>query len=107
MYREHARDRQRGRRRKLPRLNVRNTPACEVRQLLAHSPKLRRVPRTRYHVKEGEKGPMAWEAKGIPVWIEDENGLPVGPYRLLITRNVLTARGSDVLSEQCPGGGAS
>ena len=89
VYREHARDRQRGRPRKLPRLKVRNTPACEVRQVLAHSPKLRRVPWTRYHVKDGEKGPMVWEAKCIPVWIKDENGLPVGPYRLLITRNVL------------------
>ncbi len=89
VYREHPRDRQRGRPRKLPRLKVRNTPACEVRQVLAHSPKLRRVPWTRYHVKDGEKGPMVWEAKCIPVWIKDENGLPVGPYRLLITRNVL------------------
>ncbi len=89
MYREHACDRRRGRPRKLPRLKVRNTPACEVRNVLAHSPKLRRVPWTRYRVKDGEKGPMVWEAKCIPVWIKDENGLPVGPYRLLITRNVL------------------
>lgn len=89
MYREHARDRRHGRPRKLPRLKIRNTPACEVRNVLAHSPKLRRVPWVRYRVKDGEKGPMVWEAKCIPVWIKDENGLPVGPYRLLITRNVL------------------
>jgi SRSO17 transposase len=89
MYREHSRDRQQGRPRKLPRLKVRNTPACEVRNVLAHSPKLRRVPWVRYRVKDGEKGPMVWEAKCIPVWIKEENGLPVGPYRLLITRNVL------------------
>jgi SRSO17 transposase len=89
MYREHVRDRQRGRPRKLPRLKVRNTPACEVRNVLAHSPKLRRVPWRRHRIKDGEKGPMVWEAKCLPVWIKDENGLPVGPYRLLITRNVL------------------
>jgi len=89
LYREHARNRQRGRPRKFPRLKVRNTPACEVRNVLAHSPKLRRVPWVRYRVKDGEKGPMVWEAKCIPAWIKDENGLPVGPYRLLITRNVL------------------
>jgi SRSO17 transposase len=89
MYRQHHRDRQQGRPRKLPRLKVRNTPACEVRNVLEHSPKLRRVPWIRYRVKDGEKGPMVWEAKGIPVWIKDENDLPVGPYRLLITRNVL------------------
>jgi SRSO17 transposase len=89
LYREHARDRQQGRPRKLPRLKVRNTPACEVRNVLAHSPKLRRVPWIRYRVKEGQKGPMVWEAKCIPVWMKDEQGLPVGPYRLLITRHVL------------------
>ncbi|MFQ5705626.1 MAG: IS701 family transposase [Gemmatimonadales bacterium] len=89
MYREHSRDRRQGRPRKLPRLKVRNTSACEVRHVLAHSPKLRRVPWKRYRVKEGEKGPMVWEAKCIPVWIKDERGLPVGPYRLLIARNVL------------------
>ena len=89
MYREHSRDRHGGRPRKLPRLKVRNTPACEVRNVLVHSPKLRRRSWVRYRVKEGEKGPMVWEAKCLPVWIKDENGLPVGPYHLLIARNVL------------------
>ena len=89
LYRAHARDRQPGRSRKLPRLKVRNTPACEVRNILAHSPKLRQVSWKRYRVKDGEKGPMVREAKCLPVWIKDENGLPVGPYRLLLTRNVL------------------
>ena len=89
LYREHARDRRHGRPRKLPRLKVRNTPPCAVRHVLKHSPKLRQVPWVRYRVKAGEKGPMVWEAKCIPVWIKDENGLPIGPYRLLITRNVL------------------
>ncbi len=88
MYREHH-HRGVGRRRKLPRLKVRNTPACEVRNVLTYSPKLRRVPWVRYRVKDGQKGPMVWEAKCLSVWIKDENGLPVGPYRLLITRNVL------------------
>jgi SRSO17 transposase len=89
MYREHSRRRGVGRRRKLPRLKVRNTPICEVRNVLTYSPKLRRIPWVRYHVKDGQKGPMVWEAKYISVWIKDEDGLPVGPYRLLITRNVL------------------
>src|SRR3989304_5571086 len=48
MYREHHRHRGAGRRRKLPRLKVRNTPACEVRNVLAHSPTLRRRPWVRY-----------------------------------------------------------
>ena len=32
---------------------------------------------------------MVWEAKGVPFWIKDERGLPVGPYHLLICRNAL------------------
>ncbi len=89
LYREHHHRRGPGRHRKLPRLKVRNTPACEARNVLTYSPKLRRVPWLRYRVKDGEKGPMVWEAKCLPVWIKDENGLPVGSYRLLMTRNVL------------------
>jgi len=89
MYREHARDRYGGHPRKLPRLKIRNTPACEVRNVRVHSPQLRRVPWIRYRVRDGEKGPMVWEAKCIPVWIKDENGLPTGPYQLLLARNVL------------------
>lgn len=89
LYREHSRDKGQGRPRKLPRLKVRNTPAVEVRNILAHSPILRNVPWERYHVKDGAKGPMVWEAKCIPLWIKDENGLPSRPHHLLIARNVL------------------
>jgi len=89
LYREHGRDKGQGRPRKLPRLKVRNTPAVEVRNILAHSPILRNVPWERYHVKDGAKGPMVWEAKCIPLWIKDENGLPSRPHHLLIARNVL------------------
>ena len=89
LYREHARDKRRGRRRKLPRLKVRNTPAVEVRNILAWSPILREVPWEQYHVKDGSKGPMVWEAKRIAFWIKDENGLPSRPHHLIVARNVL------------------
>jgi SRSO17 transposase len=78
-----------GRPRQVPRLKVRHTPACEVRDLSKYSPLLRRQPWMKYRVKEGEKGPMVWEAKGLPLWIKDEAGLPVGPYHLLIARSVM------------------
>jgi SRSO17 transposase len=84
LYRQHRRDQG-----KTPRLKMKNNPTCEVRDLLAYSSIVRRVPWVAYHVKDGEKGPMVWEAKCVPVWIKDEKGLPVGPYPLLITRNVL------------------
>lgn len=89
LHREHARDKQRGRRRKLPRLKVRNTPWAKVRQILKHSPVLRKQPWERYRVKDGEKGPMVWEAKRIPFWIKDEDGLPSRPHHLLLARNAL------------------
>lgn len=89
LYREHAQNQGTGRRRKLPRLKVRNTPAAEVREILKHSPILRKVPWERFRVKDGSKGPMVWEAKRIPFWIKDENGLPSRPHHLIVTRNVL------------------
>jgi SRSO17 transposase len=89
LYREHARDKKRGRRRKLPRLKVRNTPAVEVRNILTWSPIMRSVPWKRYRVKDGTKGPMVWEAKRIPFWIKDENGLPSRTHHLIVVRNAL------------------
>lgn len=89
LYREHARNKGKGHPRKLPRLKVRNTPAAEVREILKHSPILRKVPWERFHLRDGSKGPMVWEAKRIPFWIKDENGLPSRPHHLVIARNVL------------------
>jgi SRSO17 transposase len=89
LHRQLPCDKGMGRPRKFPRLKVRHTPACEVRDILKYSPILRRVPWVAYHVKDGEKGPMVWEAKCIAFWIKDERGLPAGPYHLLICRNAL------------------
>lgn len=89
LYREHARSPGPGRGRKLPRLKVRHTPAAEVREILKHSPVLRKVPWERFRVKEGRKGPMVWEAKRIPFWIKDGNGLPSRPQHLIVARNVM------------------
>jgi SRSO17 transposase len=89
LHREHARNRRPCRPRKLPRLKVRNTPFAEVREILKHSPILRKAPWEKYRIKDGEKGPMVWEAKSIPFWIKDENGLPSRPHRLIVARNVL------------------
>jgi len=96
LYRDHARDKAcaagtppRGRPRRLPRLKVKHTPACEVRNLLTHSPLVRQMAWQRYRVKDGTKGPFVWEAKCVPLWIKDECGLPDGPHPLLITRYVL------------------
>jgi SRSO17 transposase len=89
LHRAHARDKRMGRPRKCPRLKVRNTPFAEVREILKHSPILRKVPWATYRVKDGEKGPMVWEAKCIPFWVKDENGLPSRPHHLVVSRSVL------------------
>lgn len=88
LYRRHARDKNQGRPRKLPCLKVRNTPACQVRNLLTCSPRLRKVPWVKFRVKDGEKGPMVWEAKCVSFWIKDEHGLPSRPHRLLIAQSI-------------------
>lgn len=89
LYQDHPRDKGSGHARKFPRLKVRNTPAAEVREILKHSPILRKIPWKKFRVKDGTKGPMVWEAKRIPFWIKDENGLPSRPYHLMVARNVL------------------
>lgn len=89
LYRRHSRDKIRGRPRNYPRLKVRNTRACEVRNLATCSPVLRRLPWVKYHVKDGAKGPMVWEAKCMPFWIKDDQGLPSRPHRLMVVRGVL------------------
>jgi len=89
LYREHSRNKGRNRRRKFPRLKVRNTPAVEVRNILTFSPVLRKIPWEPCRVKDGTKGPMVWEAKRIAFWIKDENGLPSRPHHLMVARNVL------------------
>jgi SRSO17 transposase len=85
-YQDHPRDQQQGRSSRQARLKVRNTPAVEVRNILTWSPVLRQVPWEHFRVKDGEKGPMIWQAKRIDFWIKDERGLPTGPYHLVITR---------------------
>ena len=47
---------------------------------------------------------MVWEAKCIPVWIKDENGLPTGPYHLLLARNVLKPDGVKFFLSNAPEG---
>jgi SRSO17 transposase len=89
LYRAHARDRGTGRPRRYPRLKAKHNPKVEVRHILAYSPLLRKVPWQDYHVKDGSKGPMVWQAKRLRVYLADEHGLPTRPYHLLVARNAL------------------
>jgi SRSO17 transposase len=89
LYRATARDRNPGRPRRYPRLKVKNNPKVEVHNLLAYSPRMRKIAWQNYHVKEGSKGPMIWQAKRLMVYWPDERGLPTRAYHLLVARNAL------------------
>jgi SRSO17 transposase len=89
LYRATVRDRKQGRRRRYPRLKVKNNPKVEVRHILAYSPAMRQIAWQDYYVKDGNKGPMVWQAKRLMVYLADEQGLPTRPYHLLIARNAL------------------
>ena len=44
----------------------------------------------RFHVKDGEQGPVVWEAKHIPSWRRRQDRLPARAGTLIVARNVLT-----------------
>jgi SRSO17 transposase len=90
LHRTHRRDRAKGRPRRGPRLKVKHNPTVEVQNVLRYSPLLRRVPWQTYHVKDTTKGPVVWEAKHLPVWLKDEDGLPTPPHHLVVARHPVT-----------------
>jgi SRSO17 transposase len=78
----------RGRGRKVPRLASGSRPARRVDELLG-DPRLRNQPWQRFHVKDGEKGPMVWECKHVMLTVRDAHGLPGETLHLVMVRNVL------------------
>lgn len=81
------RRRGRGRGKQVPRLVARSRPALHVEDLLQYQ--LRKQRWQKWRLKDGEKGPMVCAVKHSLVYIPDEDGLPSGPYHLLIWRDVL------------------
>jgi SRSO17 transposase len=77
------------RRRKAPRLVSGGRPAISIENMLKYSSKLRDQSWVRFRVKDGEKGPMVWEAKHLGITVKGENGLPGKRLRLIVARNVL------------------
>jgi SRSO17 transposase len=81
--------RRRGRGRATPRLVAGSPKVTTVENMLKYSPSLRDQAWVRYRVKDGEKGPLVWEAKHTMIVVRDEHGLPDISLHLLIARNVL------------------
>jgi SRSO17 transposase len=78
----------RGRPRRVPRLVAGSPRPLTVSDMPRHHAPLRDREWMRYRVKDGEKGPMAWEAKSILIYPKNEDGLPERTYRLVVARNV-------------------
>lgn len=81
--------RAKGRGRKTPRLVAGSRPAITARNMLRYSPALRDQAWEPYHIKDGQKGPIVWEAKHVLITVKDENGLPGMRLHLAVARNVL------------------
>ena len=79
----------RGRGRRVSR-RVSGTPKTKtVQALLTDHPSLRQQPWQCFRVKDGEKGPMLWEAKHALIYPPNEAGLPDQVYHLVVARSVL------------------
>ena len=79
----------RGRGRKVPRIVASNRPSQPVEHLFWWHPALKEQEWQRWRVKDGEKGPMIWEVKHVPFYLQGPDGLPGPRWHLVIARNVL------------------
>ncbi len=68
-----------------------NSPSKPVENLVRYSRPLMTQSWERYHIKDTDHGPMVWEVKATPCWLPRREGpaAVVGPYWLIVARNVL------------------
>jgi len=74
----------------------------EVQDLCRFSRTMMRQSWKRYHIKDTDKGPMVWEIKAAPFWML-RDGQVVGPYWLIIARDVLSGEVKYFLCNAAPG----
>lgn len=80
----------RGKKRQYPRLARKALPACRVDNLCTYSPVFQKQPWQRFRIKDGEKGPVVWEAKPCRFYRKQgSDGLPRAAHTLIVARNVL------------------
>lgn len=79
----------RGRGRKVPRIVAGSRPAQSVEHLFLWNPALKKQEWQRFRVKDGEKGPIIWEVKHVPFYLQGPDGLPGPRWHLVVARNVL------------------
>jgi len=86
LHKEHHPSRM-GAKRHFPRLKAKSPSASSVRQLLLHSPVLRKTPWEKFHIKDTTKGPMVWEAKAVKFYLK-RDGMPTWGHWLIVARNI-------------------
>jgi SRSO17 transposase len=79
----------RGRGRKVPRIVSGSRPSQSVEHLFWWHPALKEQEWQRWRVKDGEKGPMIWEVKHVPFYLQGPDGLPGPRWHLAVARNAL------------------
>jgi SRSO17 transposase len=80
----------RGRSRKIPRLVTSSTKAQSVAHLAQSHRALAAQRWQTWRIKDTQKGPLVWHVKHALVHIKDEQGLPEGPYHLLVCYHPFT-----------------
>ena len=78
-----------GKRRRFPRLATTAAPPSEVRHLLHHSQVFTKQKWQRFHIKDGQKGPIVWEVKQADFYRKHAGGLPGATHTLIIARHAL------------------
>jgi len=82
-----------GRKRHLPRLSAKALPASQVQNLLVYSRVFQKQKWQKFHVKNGDNGPVVWEIKHAPLYRKQgDDGLPGGTHYLVFARNVLNRK---------------
>ena len=94
--------RTRGRTRRRQRLRSDASKPTSVKDLLEQSPALSNQPWVRYHVKDGQKGPIVWEAKQIRVVMKNADGLPGIDLHLIVARNMLDVNEVKIFVSNAP-----
>src|SRR5262249_25023751 len=79
-----------GRARRRPRLLAGSSKPRTVEELAQSHPVLCQQRWQTWRIKDPDKGPIVWRVKHALVFVPTEEGLPAGPYHLLVCRNPRT-----------------
>lgn len=91
-----------GRFRRTPRLRAGSPKPRAVEKLAAAHPAFRDQEWNTLRIKDSRKGPIVWRAKHSLVFLKDEQGLPAGPFHLVVGHNPETGEMKYFLGDAPP-----